>query len=91
MANQLINSHLPCKHVHNPKQQDYIEIFKLIPQEWKNQINQNISPAEPPVTKVYIISLKGKWQEKNNCCKMQRSLPNHPHSQNTPTMRTKKI
>ena len=64
-ANQLINSHTPRKHKHNPKQQDYIETLKLIPQEWKNQINQNISPAEPPVTKVNIISPKGKWQEKN--------------------------
>ena len=63
-ANQLINSHTPRKHKHNPKQQDYIETLKLIPQEWKNQINQNISPAEPPVTKVNIISPKGKWQEK---------------------------
>ena len=79
-ANELINSHTPRKHIHNPKQQDYIEILRLIPQDWQNKIKNQISTLQPSITKINIISRKGKWQEKNiavmQCKDLYRTLHN---------------
>ena len=46
-ANQLINSHTPHKHIHNPKKQDYFEIINIILLKWQNQINQNTYNRAP--------------------------------------------
>ena len=54
-------AHIPRKHIHNPKDTDYYEIKKLIPQEWKDKILLNTAIEDANI-RVKYTTFSGKWK-----------------------------
>ena len=77
-VDEFIKSHTPCKHIHNPGYQDYLEVLKRIPKDWQSKIKQNTALPEQDTIKVMVFSSKRKWQEKSNaetqCKDLYRTL-----------------
>ena len=67
------------KHIRNLGYLDYLEILKLIPQDWQKKIKENTAlPEQDTTIKVMAFSSKRKWQEKNiaerQCKDLYRTL-----------------
>ena len=60
-ADEFIKSHTLHKHIHNFGYLDYLEILKLIPNDWQNKKKQNTALPEQDTVKVMVfIQEKGK-------------------------------
>ena len=60
-ADEFIKSHTLQKLIHNSGYLDYLEILKLIPNDWQNKKKQNTALPEQDTVKVMVfIQEKGK-------------------------------